>query len=132
MSSLIAFENVSKTFSRHGTRQKLVRSHMLEFLRRRGKPERFYALNGVSFRVEEGESIAIIGANGAGKSTLLGLVAGLSMPDEGRVTVNGRVAALLELGSGFHPDLTGAENVRLNAALLGMSRRRTAELFDEI
>ena len=132
MSSLITFENVSKTFSRHGTGQKLVRSHMLDIFRRRGKADRFYALKDVSFHVEEGESLAIVGANGAGKSTLLGLVAGLSMPDEGRVAVNGRVAALLELGSGFHPDLTGAENVRLNAALLGMSRRRTAELFDEI
>ena len=76
--------------------------------------------------------MAVIGSNGAGKSTLLGLVAGLATPDEGSVTVNGRIAALLELGSGFHPDLTGAENVRVNASLIGLSRRRTAELFDQI
>ena len=70
--------------------------------------------------------------NGAGKSTLLSLVAGLAWPDEGKVEVNGRVAELLELGSGFHPDLTGAESVFLNAALLGFSRRRAREKFDEI
>ena len=74
----------------------------------------------------------MIGPNGAGKSTLPGLVAGLATPDTGTVTVNGRIAALLELGSGFHPDLTGAENVRVNASLIGLSRRRTAELFDPI
>ena len=76
--------------------------------------------------------MAIIGGNGAGKSTLLSLVAGLSRPNEGRVSVNGKVAALLELGSGFHPDLTGRENVSLNASLLGLSRKRTEECFDAI
>jgi lipopolysaccharide transport system ATP-binding protein len=94
--------------------------------------DRFHALKNISFTVDEGEGLAVVGANGAGKSTLLGLVAGLARPDEGMVTVKGRIAALLELGSGFHPDLTGAENVSVNAALLGLSRRRTAELFDEI
>ena len=74
----------------------------------------------------------MVGPNGAGKSTLLGLVAGLAQPDEGSVTVNGRVAALLELGAGFHMDLTGAENVRLNAALIGLSRKRTNESFERI
>ena len=73
--------------------------------------------------------MAIIGANGAGKSTLLSLVAGLAKPDEGSVSIDGRVAALLELGSGFHPDLTGSENVQLNAALLGLSRKRAGYLF---
>jgi lipopolysaccharide transport system ATP-binding protein len=74
----------------------------------------------------------VVGNNGAGKSTLLSLVAGLSRPDEGTVEVNGQVAALLELGSGFHPYLTGRENVRLNASLLGLSRQRTGELFEQI
>ena len=98
-----------------------------------GRPEeRFHALKNISFDVEEGEGLAVVGRNGAGKSTLLGLVAGLSKPDEGSVSVTGKVAALLELGSGFHPDLTGAENVRVNASLIGLSRRRTNELFDEI
>ena len=74
-------------------------------------PQRFYALKNISFHVARGEGLAVVGHNGAGKSTLLGLVAGLAQPDTGRVAVNGRVVALLELGSGFHPDLTGAENV---------------------
>ena len=76
--------------------------------------------------------MAIIGSNGAGKSTLLSIVAGLARPDKGTVKVNGRVAALLELGSGFHPDLTGRENVYLNAALLGFNHRQTKDMFDDV
>lgn len=94
--------------------------------------DRFYALKNVSFHVAEGEGLAVVGPNGAGKSTLMGLVAGLAQPDSGRVTVKGRVVALLELGSGFHPELTGSENIRVNASLIGLSRRRTAELYDQI
>src|SRR5579862_7272236 len=128
--SAVEFRNVSKIFHRH-TGKLLLRYRLKQlFTSEVGEP--FYALKNVSFRMEHGESLAVIGANGAGKSTLLGLAAGLALPDEGRVSVQGRVAALLELGSGFHPDLTGEENVRLNAALLGLSRKRTAELFDEI
>jgi len=89
-------------------------------------------MKNVSFHLESGESLAVVGPNGAGKSTLLGLVAGLARPDEGNVRVNGRVAALLELGAGFHGDLTGAENVRLNAALIGLTRKRTNEVFEQI
>lgn len=109
----------------------LLRDRLAHWLKGRHR-DRFFALKNVSFSVEEGEGLAVVGANGAGKSTLLGLVAGLAQPDEGTLRVNGRIAALLELGSGFHPDLTGAENVRVNAALIGLSRRRTSELFDEI
>ena len=128
--SLIDFRSVSKSFSRHAGRM-LVRDRLTHWLKGSHR-ERFFALKNVSFRVEEGEGLAVVGANGAGKSTLLGLVAGLAQPDVGTVCVNGRIAALLELGSGFHPDLTGAENVLVNAALIGLSRRRTSELFDEI
>lgn len=128
--SLIEFNNVSKFFYRHGER--LLLRNRLEQLLTRKSPECFAAVKNVSFVIERGESMAIIGPNGAGKSTLLSMVAGLSRADAGTIVVNGRVAALLELGSGFHPDLTGAENVRLNAALLGLSRKRTAELFDAI
>jgi ABC-type polysaccharide/polyol phosphate transport system ATPase subunit len=109
----------------------LLRDRLTHWLKGQHR-ERFYALKNISFAVEPGEGLAVVGSNGAGKSTLLGLVAGLAQPDEGSVHVNGRIAALLELGSGFHPDLTGAENVRVNAALIGLGRRRTAELFDEI
>jgi ABC-type polysaccharide/polyol phosphate transport system ATPase subunit len=128
--SVIEFRNVSKKFSRHAG-QMLLRNHVTRFFTRR-REDPFFALKHVSFSVEHGESLAVIGSNGAGKSTLLGLVAGISQPDEGAVAVNGQLAALLELGSGFHPDLTGRENVRLNAALLGLSRRQTAEAFERI
>jgi lipopolysaccharide transport system ATP-binding protein len=128
--SVIAFQDVSKSYQRHAG-QLLLRNHLTEYFRRR-REARFLALKHVSFTVEKGESLAVIGRNGAGKSTLLGLVAGLAPPDTGAVTVNAKVAALLELGSGFHPSLTGRENVRLNAALLGLSRKRAAEAFDTI
>ena len=109
----------------------LLRDYMGGLFRHNRRPP-FYALRDVSFRVDRGESVAVIGSNGAGKSTLLGLVAGLSSPSEGTVTVGGRVAALLELGAGFHPDLTGEENIWLNASLMGLTRKRTGELFEEI
>jgi ABC-type polysaccharide/polyol phosphate transport system ATPase subunit len=109
-----------------------LRSHLRSSFGRRRPAEPFFALKNVSFSVSHGEGLAVIGANGAGKSTLLSLVAGLVPPDRGDVTVNGRVAALLELGAGFHPDLTGAENVRLNAALLGIGRRHVDRTFQEI
>lgn len=130
MSMLIEFQEVSKWFP-HSTGRQLLRTHITRWF---GKVhnEPFYALRKVSFRLEDGESLAIVGSNGAGKSTLLSLAAGLTQPDEGQVRVNGRIAALLELGSGFHPDLTGAENLVLNAALLGISKRKTNELFDRI
>jgi lipopolysaccharide transport system ATP-binding protein len=128
--SVIEFSNVSKSFHRHAG-QLLLRNHLLQMLRRT-REERFFALKHVSFTVERGESLAVIGRNGAGKSTLLGLVAGLADPDEGRVTVNGHVAALLQLGSGFHFDLTGRENVRMNASLLGLTRKQTEAAFDSI
>jgi ABC-type polysaccharide/polyol phosphate transport system ATPase subunit len=127
---VIEFRNVSKKFTRHAG-QMLLRNHLTRFFTRQ-RDDPFFALKRVSFRVERGESLAVIGSNGAGKSTLLGLVAGISKPDEGAVAVNGQVTALLELGSGFHPSLTGRENVRLNAALLGLSRRQTAEAFERI
>jgi len=127
---LIEFQNVSKWFP-HSTGRQLLRTHIARWFGR-VHHEPFYALRNVSFQLEDGESLAIVGSNGAGKSTLLSLAAGLTFPDEGQVRVNGRIAALLELGSGFHPDLTGAENLVLNAALLGLSKKKTNELFDRI
>ena len=126
----IVCENVWKTFRLH-TGQKLLRQHLASWIGRR-QIHQFHALKGVSFEVVKGEGLAIIGSNGAGKSTLLSIVAGLARPDKGTVKVNGRVAALLELGSGFHPDLTGRENVYLNAALLGFNHRQTKDMFDDV
>jgi len=127
---VIELVGVSKSF-RHGGGSKLLRGYFREMFRKRQAPD-FFALRNVSFRVEDGESLAIVGRNGAGKSTLLSLIAGLADPVEGRIAVKGRVAALLELGAGFHPDLTGIENLQLNASLLGLSRKRTAEVYEDI
>ncbi|MBK5290417.1 MAG: ABC transporter ATP-binding protein [Acidobacteriia bacterium] len=126
----IEFRNVSKVFA-HGTGTRLLSSHLGEWL---GQPpkEAFYALKNVSFSVQSGEGFGVVGHNGAGKSTLLGLATGICGPDQGEVIMNGRIAAVLELGSGFHPDLTGTENLFLNASLLGLSRKRTKELADYI
>src|SRR5215831_1650241 len=126
----ISFQNVSKAFPRHAG-QMLLRDRIARLFKTVPK-ERFYALRDVSFTVDRGESLAVIGSNGAGKSTMLNIATGLCMPTTGEVKVNGRVAALLELGSGFHPDLTGAENVRINAALLGLNRAEVRARFDEI
>jgi ABC-type polysaccharide/polyol phosphate transport system ATPase subunit len=127
---VISFEGVSKSYFRKAGRG-LLRNRLLAWLK--GTPvETFRALDDISFDVRAGESLAIVGANGAGKSTLLRLATGISMPDSGSVTVHGTIAALMELGAGFHPDLTGAENLVLNASLLGLSRKRTYEEFDSI
>src|SRR5580704_7779354 len=128
--NVIEFDSVTVSFSLSAQRA-LVRNHLSGLLRRRRR-ERFVALRNVSFRIAEGQTVGVIGANGAGKSTLLSLVSGLCPPDTGSIVVQGRIAALLQLGAGFHYDLTGAENLRLNAAMLGMSGKRTAELFDSI
>jgi len=128
--AVIEFSEVSKSFLRHSGRM-LLRSHFKAILRRIPS-ERFYALKDISFVVKQGENVGIVGANGAGKSTLLSLAVGLSGPDKGRVTVVGTVAGLLELGSGFHPDLTGRENVFLNASLLGLTKERTATIYENI
>jgi ABC-type polysaccharide/polyol phosphate transport system ATPase subunit len=128
--NIVEFSGVSKIYY-HGGGRMLLRNRIQEWISGR-HPESFAAVKDISFVLKRGESMAIVGSNGAGKSTLLSLVAGLSRPDAGSIAVNGRIAALLELGSGFHPDLTGTENVTLNASLLGLTRKRTAELFDRI
>ncbi|CAI1663281.1 ABC transporter ATP-binding protein [Serratia fonticola] len=92
----------------------------------------YLAIDDISFQVKEGESVALIGRNGAGKSTSLGLVAGVMRPSSGTVSVTGRVASMLELGGGFHPELTGRENIRLNAILLGLRRKELKERLDKI
>lgn len=128
--AIITCQDVWKSFRHHGGR-KLLREQIASWFRK-DSSSTFHALKGVSFEVKQGEGLAVIGKNGAGKSTLLNLVTGLAIADQGSIRVHGRVAALLDLGSGFHPDLTGAENVFLNAALLGFSQQHTRQLFDAI
>ena len=96
------------------------------------KPNSFWALRDVSFDVQPGEVVGIVGRNGAGKSTLLKVLSRITEPSEGRAVLRGRVASLLEVGTGFHPELTGRENIFLNGAILGMKRAEIAGKFDEI
>ncbi len=130
--AIIEIDGVSKRyFGRAGGRALSSRAGVRElFLGRR--PEPVTALDDVTFQVEAGASLGIIGANGSGKSTLLKLIAGVTSPSAGTIRVGGRVASLLELGAGFHPMLTGRENVYLNAGLLGMRRKQVRERFDDI
>jgi len=131
MSPLLALENIGKDYARVDARGGRIRL-VWDLLRGRGAASAFTAFDGVSFRLERGQSLAIIGENGAGKSTLLKVVAGVIKPTRGMLDVNGRVGALLELGSGFHPDYTGLANIDLAAALLGLTPAEIADRREQI
>lgn len=119
----ISFENVVQRFRVIRERPDTLREVFTRVLRYKSQFYDFEALKGVSFTLSEGEAVGIVGRNGSGKSTTLKIMAGVYRPTSGRVKVSGHVAALIELGAGFHPDLTGRENIVLNGLLLGLSRR---------
>lgn len=126
----IVIHDVTKTFKlRHATSAKEV---VVAAFQGKKLSSRFTAVRGVSFDVPQGQSVAIMGKNGSGKSTTLKMVSGVLRPDSGWIRTRGRVAGLLEVGAGFNPNLTGRDNVFLNAAILGMSRAETEAKFDEI
>ena len=123
MSTIIRFEQVSKKFILHRERPRSFQEQLIHIFKRKRTPvETFWALQDVSFTIDQGETVGLIGPNGAGKSTILKLIAQILEPTSGQIRVDGRVSALLELGAGFHPDLTGRENIFLNGSILGLSR----------
>jgi len=134
MTAVISFDHVVKRFAK-GSYQDSMRDLVAALLRRSSADARrgwFNALDDVSFEIAQGESVGLIGPNGSGKSTALKLLTGIYLPTSGTVAVEGRVAPLIEVGAGFHPDLTGRENIHLNASITGMSRAEIDSHFDEI
>ncbi|MDM8527950.1 ABC transporter ATP-binding protein [Anaerolineales bacterium HSG24] len=136
MSIAIRFENVSKKFSIQRTRPRFWQDRLFGMFKPKPADESadksFWVLRDINFEIEQGESISFIGVNGAGKSTLLKLLTHIIRPTTGMIEINGRISALLELGTGFHPDLTGRENIYLNGAILGLKRTEIKRRMDEI
>jgi len=130
MTDSIVVENVTKQFSMQYHRT--LKQMAVATARRLPLKESFLAVNDVSFSVEQGESIGLMGLNGSGKSTLLKLINGVLRPDKGTIRTRGRIAGLIATGAGFHPQLSGRENLFLNAAILGMSEAETKRKFDDI
>lgn len=126
---VISFDSVSKKFKKG--KRLLLKQAVLDLFTE-DKQEDFWALKDVSFKIHKGESIGIIGANGSGKSTILKLMAGVLTPTVGKVSVKGRVGPLIELGAGFHPELTGRENIYLNGTILGLSKKEIDQKFNDI
>ncbi|MFN5115504.1 MAG: ABC transporter ATP-binding protein, partial [Acidimicrobiaceae bacterium] len=126
----ISVDNISKKFRLYHEKNQFLKSAVLRG--KRASFDEFWALEEVSFEVPQGSTFGIIGSNGSGKSTLLKCLAGILSPDIGSISVNGRVAALLELGAGFHPEMTGRENIFLNGAILGMTQKELLRKLDAI
>lgn len=132
MEKMIEVQNVSMCFSMANDRINSIKEYVVQRLRGNVKYNGFEALKGVSFDVERGEVVGLIGHNGAGKSTMLKVISGILKPSEGSVTVRGNIAPMLELGSGFDMDLSGRENIFLNGAILGYSEKFLESKYDEI
>ena len=132
----IEVDNVSRIYQKYSARHRfqtfksaLVKGDLIRSIK---ADELVTALDGVSFNVEKGRTLGIIGENGSGKSTMLKIVAGITKPTSGRITTSGKISALIELGAGFHPEITGRENVFINGIMLGLTKREISEKFDEI
>ena len=133
MTPMVVVTNVGKTFRRyHADRPGTIQEAVAKGLRRMRSVERTWGLRDVSFTVASGKAVGIIGANGSGKSTLLRLIGGVGRPDTGRIDVHGTIGALLDLGAGFHPELTGRENALLGAILNGLTRKQALQQLDSI
>lgn len=128
--NVIKVNNVSKKFKLYHDKAYTLKDKVMFW--HRNKYETRWVLNNISFEVNKGESIGIIGKNGSGKSTLLKLLTKIIYPDTGSITMRGRVAALLELGAGFHPDMSGRDNVYINASIFGLSKKEIDKKYDEI
>lgn len=128
----ITIQNLSKRYLIGKKKDGSLRGTLAGLLSKKSKVEEFWALKDFNLEIEHGEVLGVIGKNGAGKSTLLKLLSQITFPTTGRITLNGRVASLLEVGTGFHPELTGRENIYLNGTILGMSRKEVAKKFDDI
>ena len=132
---VIEFADVSKRFNLHRDKPRSFQELFLSFSKTRAaaaKSDEFWALRNVTYAVEPGESVGLIGSNGAGKSTMLKVISRIINPTSGTVKINGRVTALLELGAGFHPELSGRDNIYLNGAIMGLSRKALANKIDQI
>lgn len=132
MTPVIAFEHISKRFTLYNERRNTIQERIIGMIRPRGEGEIFWALRDVSFAVNAGQSFGLVGHNGAGKSTALKLMTRILEPTSGVLQIRGRVAALLELGSGFHPDLSGRENIFLYGSLMGISKHDMQLRLEEI
>lgn len=132
MEKTIEAKSISMGFEMDINRVSSLKEWVLTWLKGKRSVETFWALNDVSFDVYKGEVVGLIGRNGSGKSTMLKIIAGLFQPTKGTVQVNGRIVPMLELGSGFDPELTGRENIFLNGAILGYTESFLKERFDEI
>jgi ABC-2 type transport system ATP-binding protein len=126
----LAVDDLWKSYRLYHERNQYLKAAILKM--RRSRYEEFWALKGINFEVPTGSTFGVIGSNGSGKSTLLKTMAGILMPEKGEVRIQGRVSALLELGAGFHPELSGRENVFLNGAILGLSKKEITARFDDI
>ena len=124
----VVLSGVGKRFMRHVDRRNSIKERIVRGRSRR--PEDFWAVRDVTFEIPKGSVYGLIGHNGSGKSTLLKMMGGIYRPTEGTIVTHGRVASLIELGAGFHPDMTGRENIALNGSILGLPRREIADVTE--